>query len=82
MNFIKQIDRINKAHKLIQTEKTGNPDAFARQMLMGRSQLYNLIALLKSMGAPVKYSKQKECFYYSAPFVLELSYTLKVGVGE
>jgi len=78
MNFIKQIERINKAHSLIISEKTGTPEAFAKKLSMGRSQLYNLLDTLKSFGAPIKYCKKRESFYYDESFKLELKYSLKI----
>ena len=82
MNFIKQIDRIKKIHFLICTEKTGNPDVFAKTLHLSRSQLYNFLDLIKSFDAPIKYCKKKQSFYYGEPFDLELKYSLKTIVDD
>lgn len=82
MNFEKLSERINKAHKLILEEKTGTPEEFAEKLKIGRSQLYNLIDELKEYGAPIKYSKKMNSFYYSKPFELELKYALKIIIDE
>lgn len=78
MNFEKQAERINKAHQLILNENTGTPQDFANKLKISRSQLYNLINLLKEYNAPIKYSKKSKNFYYSIPFDLELKYSLKI----
>lgn len=82
MNFIKQMERIKKIHYLIRTEKTGSPDVFANKLQLSRSQLYNVLELMKSFDASIKYCKKKESFYYCQPFDLELKYSLKTIVGD
>ena len=65
MNFLEQIERLNKANKLIESEKTGNPSEFAEKINCSRSQLYIIIDYLKSHNAPIKYCKKRESFYYT-----------------
>lgn len=78
MNFVKQVERISKAHKLIVEEKTGTPKEFAYKLKISRSQLYNLINNLKEYEAPIKYNKKTNTFYYANPFDLILKFSLKV----
>lgn len=78
MNFIKQIKRITKMHKLISSEKTGTPEIFAKKLSLSRSQLYNELDVIKELDAPVRYCKKKESFYYTAPFELIFNFSLKV----
>jgi hypothetical protein len=82
MNFIKHIERINKIHLLISTEKTGTPDDFAQTLHLSRRQLYNELETLKNLDASIKYCKKKESFYYDKPFELVFKYSLTTIVGE
>jgi hypothetical protein len=82
MNFIKQIERLKKMHELISIERTGTPDVFAEKMHLSRSQLYNELDFMKQLDAPIKYCKKKTSFYYTAPFEIELRYSLKTIVDE
>lgn len=82
MNFIKQIERIKKIHKLISTEKTGAPHVLAKKLSISRSQLYNIIGIIKEFEAPIKYCKKRESFYYETSFDLELNYSLKTIVNN
>ena len=82
MNFIKQIERIKKMHQLIGAEKTGTPDNFARKMSLSRSQLYNIIDVIKDLEAPIKYCKKRESFFYETSFDLELNYSLKTIIDN
>lgn len=77
MNFIKQIERIKRMHKLICSEKTGTPNIFARKLCISRSQLYNELELIKELDAPLKYCKKRESYYYETSFELVLSFSLK-----
>lgn len=78
MNFIKQIKRITKMHKLISSEKTGTPEVFARKLCLSRSQLYNELDMIKELDAPVKYCKKRESFYYETSFELILNFSLQI----
>lgn len=82
MNFIKQMERIKKTHLLIRTEKTGSPDVFAQKLNLSRRQLYNVLELIKSFEASIKYCKKRESFCYSTPFDLELKYSLKTIIDD
>ena len=77
MTILKQMERINKANKLIMAERTGDPDQFAEQLGISRSQLYNIIDQFKDFGAPLLYNKKDKTFFYNKPFSLELKYSLK-----
>ncbi|MNF80724.1 hypothetical protein D3C85_855360 [compost metagenome] len=78
MNFVKQIERIKRIHKLISSEKTGTPLVFARKLSLSRSQLYNELEIIKELGGPLKYCKKRESFYYNTYFELILNYSLKI----
>lgn len=78
MNFIRQIKRITKMHKLIISEKTGTPEVFARKLSVSRSQLYNELDFIRELDAPVKYCKKRESFYYTSPFELIFNFSLKI----
>jgi hypothetical protein len=78
MNFIKQIERIKRIHKLITSEKTGTPIVFAKKLFLSRSQLYNELEVIKELDAPIKYCKKRESFYYETPFELILNFSLKI----
>jgi predicted transcriptional regulator len=82
MNLEKKAIRINKAHQLILEEKTGTPFEFANKLNISKSQLYNLIGILKEYDAPIKSCKKINSFYYSKPFFLELKYSLKTILDE
>ena len=77
MTILKQMQRINKANKLIETASTGCPEEFAERLGVSRRQLYNILEQFKDFGAPIKYDKKNETFFYANNFEIELKYSLK-----
>lgn len=43
MTILKQLQRFNKANKLIGSESTGNPEEFAEQLGVCRRQMFNIL---------------------------------------
>lgn len=78
MNFLDQIERLNKANTLIRSEKTGTPLEFAQKIKCSRSQLYIIIDYLKSHNAPIKYCKKRESFYYTNTFQFSVFIQLEI----
>lgn len=82
MRFIKQVERLQKLNKLIRQKNTGTPDELAERLGLKRSQLYEVIELLKTHGAPIEYSRKMCTFYYSKDFDLEINLKIKVLSGK
>lgn len=82
MQIIKLLERIKKVHQLILEEKTGTPQEFADKLHISRSQLYNVLEILKEYNAPIKYSKKTNSFYYTKSFELELKYSLIIFLDD
>ena len=78
MNFLDQIERLNKVNTLIRSEKTGTPLEFAQNINCSRSQLYIIIDYLKSHNAPIKYCKKRESFYYTNTFQFSVFVQLEI----
>lgn len=56
MNFIDDLKRLQKIHKLISNQNTGSPDELADAICVSRSELYYILRELKKMGANLNYS--------------------------
>ena len=77
MRFIRQIERYKTLHKLITQTRTGTPDMLAKRLHISRSQLYILLDTLKDLGAPIKYNRTIQSFYYSVHFELDIDISIK-----
>ena len=78
MNFLRNINRVEKLHHLILKEKTGNPKQLAEQLGICRATLYVLIDELNSLNMPVSYSRKYETFYYEKEVKLILAFKVEV----
>ena len=70
MHFIKKIDHYQKLDSFIQKQNTGTPKEFAQKLNINRSHLYRQLDTLKDYGAPIKYNRKLQSFYYESPFDL------------
>jgi len=83
MNIFNTIERINRLHCLIKTGATGNPEMLAKRLGISRASLYNLLEELKSIKAPITYSRTHESFLYTKEFNLELKCIVEfIGTNE
>ncbi len=60
----KFLDSVQKLDHLICHEKTGSVKDLATKMRLSPRSVYNYIALMKSKGAPIYYSRTKRSFLY------------------
>jgi hypothetical protein len=77
MKVFEYLDRIGKMHKLVQRQRTGTPEEFAKQLGVSRTSLYELIDELRSRGAPILYSKSTKTFFYSQPYDIAITCSLR-----
>lgn len=73
MNFIKQMERIERVDKHIKQKSTGKPEEFAARLNISKRQLFRIIEELKDFGAPIEYSRSLRTFYY-----IEKGFEIKV----
>jgi biotin operon repressor len=77
MKLFEYLDRISMMHKLVSRQKTGTPDELAHRLGVSRTTLYELLDELRSRGAPITYSKSAKTFFYSQPYDIAVTCTLK-----
>jgi hypothetical protein len=78
MNFLQNVNRIEKLHSLILQKKTGNPKKLAERLGISRASLYILIEEFNSLDLPVSYSRKLETFYYVREVKLTLSFKVEL----
>jgi predicted DNA-binding transcriptional regulator YafY len=72
MTLFEAIDRIDRIHRLIQMEATGNADEFAERIHLKKRHLYNIIEEFKSRGADIQYNREKLTYYYANEFDIQI----------
>ncbi|MCF8346370.1 MAG: helix-turn-helix domain-containing protein [Bacteroidales bacterium] len=67
------ISVLNRMDSMIRLRSTGNPADFAERLSISERTLYNYLALMKDLGAPVRYSRTRESYFYqvNGRFVFE-----------
>lgn len=74
MKLYLYIDRINLINKLISQSKTGNQNEFAKRLNISVSRLARIIEYLKDQGAPIKFDRSGNTYYY------ETKYSIKIDI--
>ncbi len=81
MNFIQQIERLQRLIKLIEQENTGTPDELASRLHLSKRQLHNQLESLKNLGANIEYSKKVNSYKFKTNR-LDLRFSLTLIEGE
>jgi len=82
MNSIKNLKRIHRIHKLIQSECTGTPLELSNRFNISERLVYHLIEQLKDFEAPVGYDRSRRTYYYKKAFDLEVNLPLILLLGN
>ncbi|WP_410478519.1 HTH domain-containing protein [Pedobacter gandavensis] len=57
-------DKLEYLDRLIYCKSTGAPDYLAKKLNISKRTVFDYINILKSLGAEVKYCRQKKTYYY------------------
>ena len=82
MKTLKQLERLRKAHKLIQSENTGTPREFANKLYISEREIYRILEYLKEVDAIICFSRNANSYYYTSDFDLMVHVSVKVLVKE
>ncbi|MCG8411198.1 MAG: HTH domain-containing protein [Bacteroidales bacterium] len=74
MNFLKNIERLERIDFLIRYKNTGSPKELAKKLNISERQIYRLIEQMRSLGAKIEYSKIKKTYFFSKPQKLKIGY--------
>lgn len=78
MNSIKNLERLQRLHLLIEQEATGSPKELASRMHISERLVYNLIEQLRDYEADVCFDRKRKTYYYSDNFHLEVNISVSV----
>ena len=73
MKNIKNLERLQQLHQLIENEKTGAPKELAHKLHISERLAYNLIEQLKDFNANIGYDRSRKTYYYCEDFQLKVS---------
>lgn len=78
MKTIKNLERLQQIHSLIEVERTGSPLELARRMHISERLVYNLIEQLRDFKAAICYDRSRKTYYYNDDFQLQVSISVSV----
>ena len=74
--FVEQLQQLQRLDALIRRKATGTPVILAAKFGVSERTIYNLIDILRSLGAEIAYSREMESYYYEQSFVLQRALNL------
>ena len=78
MNSLKNLERLQRLHDLIDGENTGSPAELAKKMNISQRLVYNLLYKLRDFEAPIRYSRRSKTYYYNDDFELKIKISVSV----
>ncbi|WP_282017248.1 DNA-binding protein [Salegentibacter mishustinae] len=78
MKTIKNLERLQQLHELIDAENTGTPGELASKMDISERLVFNLIDQLKDFEASICYSRKSKTYYYCDDFELKVNISVSV----
>jgi predicted DNA-binding transcriptional regulator YafY len=73
----KFIERFKRIDEIIKTKSSGTPSQLAAKLDISESTLYEFIAVMKELGAPILYDKIAQRYYYQNDGKFTISFVLE-----
>jgi predicted DNA-binding transcriptional regulator YafY len=70
----KFVERFKRIDEIIQNKSSGTPAQFAAKLDISESTLYEFIAVMKELGAPICYDKYSKRYYYNENGYFNISF--------
>lgn len=60
-------ERFTRIDHLIRTKATGTPSKLSERLEISESILYEYLGVMKDLGAPIQYDRDRETYFYTFP---------------
>lgn len=64
MKLLKTLQTIELLDQLICNKKTGTPVQLSERLQLSERSIYNILQVMKEMGAPIYYNKMRQSYCY------------------
>lgn len=78
MKTLKNLERLQQLHNLIEAENTGAPADIASKLNISERLVYNLLEQLKDLEASICNDRKSRTYYYSNDFELQINISVSV----
>ncbi|HMB63018.1 MAG TPA: HTH domain-containing protein [Eudoraea sp.] len=82
MNSIKNLERLQQIHFLIENESTGSPKELASRLDISERSIYLLMEQLKDFNAHISYDRSRKTYYYKNEFKLQVQVSVSVSNND
>ncbi|WP_439183098.1 hypothetical protein [Carboxylicivirga taeanensis] len=82
MILVPTLERLKQINELIKSKSTGKPKEFSKKIGISESHLYRCINEIKEMGAPIKFCRKRDSYYYDKPFEIKVNYSIELITEE
>ena len=79
MKSIKNLERLQQLHQLIEQEVTGAPKELAGRLHVSERLVYNLLDQLKDYKADICYCRGRKTYYYCDDFQFKVNISVMIG---
>jgi predicted DNA-binding transcriptional regulator YafY len=70
-------DRLDHLNSLIRKRATGTPEELAQKLNVSERTIFEYIEILRSLGADIKYSRDRMSYYYTNDGTFDFHFKLK-----
>jgi len=74
MRFFKKIQLIERIDQLIKLKATGSARELASRINLSKSTVYEILELMKMMGAEIEYDSERRSYFYSREKTLSIGF--------
>lgn len=84
MRYIEKTMLIERIDQLIRMKATGSARELAKRIGISKSSVYEIIEIMRMMGAEIEYSYARKSFYYTTDKILAIGFVdpVKVRGGQ
>lgn len=84
MRYIEKTKLIERIDGLIRRKATGSARDLASKLGIGKSTIYEILQIMKMLGAEIEYSNDRKSYYYNSDKVFAIGYidTKKIKGGK
>lgn len=74
MRFLEKLNTVERVDQLIRMKATGSARDLASRLQISKTTVYEILEVMRGMGAEIDYCKTKRSYYYKVNKVLSIGF--------
>lgn len=79
---LNKMRKVVRLHEMILRQEPGDSYDIAKRLNVSRRHVFNLLEVLREMGATIAYVRQTHTYYYVEPFYMSVIYKATFGTRD